>query len=79
MFNSWKFSSKQRHFLVDRRKQHKLQWLQDPSEANEDNLSYVRLADSSVFRKKKREYSKTKPTSFNQAVKISTSQTCRGA
>jgi hypothetical protein len=25
--------------LVDRRKQAKLQWLQDPSEANEDNLS----------------------------------------
>jgi hypothetical protein len=28
--------------LGDRRKQAKLQWLQDPSEANEDNLSDVR-------------------------------------
>jgi hypothetical protein len=28
--------------LVDRRKQAKLQWLQDPSEANEDNMSDVK-------------------------------------
>jgi hypothetical protein len=28
--------------LVDRRKQAKLQWLQDPSVVNEDNLSNVR-------------------------------------
>jgi hypothetical protein len=37
--------------LVDRRKQAKLQWLQDPSEANEDNLSVVRLVDISGKRK----------------------------
>jgi hypothetical protein len=46
--------------LVGRRKQAKLQWLQDPSEANEDNLSDVRREASSNFRKKKREYLKDK-------------------
>jgi hypothetical protein len=40
--------------LVDRRKQAKLQWLQDPSEANEDNLSDVRREASRHFRNKKR-------------------------
>jgi hypothetical protein len=46
--------------LVDQRKQAKLQWLQDPSEANEDNLSDVRWEDSKHFRNKKREYLKDK-------------------
>jgi hypothetical protein len=42
--------------LVYRRKQAKLQWLQDPSEVNEDNLNDVRREDSRHFRNKKREY-----------------------
>jgi hypothetical protein len=46
--------------LADRRKQAKLQWLQDPSEANEDNLSDVRREVSRHFRNKKREYLKDK-------------------
>jgi hypothetical protein len=46
--------------LVDRRKQAKLQWLQDPSEVNEDNLSDGRQEASRHFRKKKREYLKDK-------------------
>jgi hypothetical protein len=46
--------------LVDQRKQAKLQWLQDPSEANEDNLSVVRREASTHFRNKKREYLKDK-------------------
>jgi hypothetical protein len=46
--------------LVDRRKQAKLQWLQDPSEVNEDNLSDVRWEASRHFRNKKREYLKYK-------------------
>jgi hypothetical protein len=41
--------------LVDRRKQAKLQWLQDASEANEDNLSDVRQKASRHFRNKIRE------------------------
>jgi hypothetical protein len=40
--------------LVDRRKQVKLQWLQDPSEVNEDNLSDVMQEASRHFRNKKR-------------------------
>jgi hypothetical protein len=35
---------------VDRRKQAELQWLQNPSEANEDNLSDVRRDASRHFR-----------------------------
>jgi hypothetical protein len=46
--------------LVDRRKQAKLQWLQDPSEANEDSLSDVRREARRHFRNKKREYLKDK-------------------
>jgi hypothetical protein len=46
--------------LVDRRKQAKLQWLQDPSEANENNLSDVKREASRHFRNKKREYLKDK-------------------
>jgi hypothetical protein len=42
--------------LLDKRKQAKLQWLQDPSEINEDNLNNVRHDDSRFFRNKKREY-----------------------
>jgi hypothetical protein len=46
--------------LVDQRKQAKLHWLQDPSEANEDNQSDVRREASRHFRNKKREYLKDK-------------------
>jgi hypothetical protein len=46
--------------LVDRRKQAKLQWLQDPSVVNEDNLSNVRREASRHFRNKKGEYLKDK-------------------
>jgi hypothetical protein len=44
--------------LVDRRKQAKLQWLQDPSETSEGNLSDVRREGNRHFRNKKREYLK---------------------
>jgi hypothetical protein len=39
--------------LFDRRKQAKPQWLQDPSEVNEDNLSDVRREASRQFRKRR--------------------------
>jgi hypothetical protein len=42
--------------LLDQRKQAKLQWLQDSSEINGDNLNNV----SRYFRYKKREYLKDK-------------------
>jgi hypothetical protein len=38
----------------------KVEWLQDPSEANEDNLSDVRREASRHCRNKKREYLKDK-------------------
>jgi hypothetical protein len=44
--------------LLDQRKQAKLQWLQDPSEINGDNLNNLRHAASRYFRNKKREYLK---------------------
>jgi hypothetical protein len=46
--------------LVDSRKQVKLQWLQDPSVRNGDNLSNVRREASRHFRNKKRKYLKDK-------------------
>jgi hypothetical protein len=46
--------------LADLRKQAILQWLQDPSEGNEDNLINVRREASRHFRNKKREYLKYK-------------------
>jgi hypothetical protein len=41
--------------LVHQRKQAKLQWLQDPSEINSDNLNNIRCEASIYFRNKKRE------------------------
>jgi Zn-finger nucleic acid-binding protein len=47
--------------LLDRRKEAKLQWLQDPSEINGDNLNNVRREASRYFKnKKKTEYLKDK-------------------
>jgi hypothetical protein len=46
--------------LVDRRKQAKLQWLQDSNVVNGDNLHNVRREASRHFRNKKREYLKDK-------------------
>jgi hypothetical protein len=46
--------------LIDRRKQAKLQWFQDPSVANEDKSSDVRREARRHFRNKKREYLKDK-------------------
>jgi hypothetical protein len=56
--NPWfdKGSSK----LVDQRKQAELQWLQDPSEINADNLNNVRCEASRYFRNKEKEYLKDK-------------------
>jgi hypothetical protein len=65
--------------LPDRRNQAKLQWLQDPSEVNEDNLSDAMREASGHFRNKKREYLKDKINGLNQAVRIRTSENCIGA
>jgi hypothetical protein len=46
--------------LLDQRKEAKLQWLQDPSEINGDNLNNIRCETSRQLRHKKREYRKDK-------------------
>jgi hypothetical protein len=55
--------------LVDRSKQAKLQWLQDPSVVNEDNMSNVRREASRHFRNKERKYLKDKINEFESISK----------
>jgi hypothetical protein len=64
--------------LVDVRKQAKLQWLQDPSEVNESNLSNVWREASIHFRNKKSEEMKDKINEFELTVIIRISGTCIG-
>jgi hypothetical protein len=52
--------------LLDQRKQAKLQWLQDPSEINGNNLNNVRREASRYFKNKKREYLKQKSMSLHK-------------
>jgi hypothetical protein len=56
-----------------------LQWLQDPSEINGDNLKIIRSEASRYFRNKKREYLKD---TFNEFTTNSTNKNirdlCRG-
>jgi hypothetical protein len=46
--------------LLDQKKQAKLQWLQDPSKINGDNLNNIRREASRHFRNNKKEYLKDK-------------------
>jgi hypothetical protein len=46
--------------LIYQRKQAKLQWLQNPSQINGDNLQNLRRETNRIFRKKKMEYLKGK-------------------
>jgi hypothetical protein len=62
--------------LLDQRKQAKLQWLQDPSEINGDNLKNVKRETSRHFRNKKSEYLKGKINELKRTVRIRTSETC---
>jgi hypothetical protein len=57
-------------------KQAKLQWLQDPSEINGDNLNNVRREASRYFRNKKRKYLKDKINELATNSKNKTSETC---
>jgi hypothetical protein len=50
--------------------------LQDPREVNKDNFSNVSSKNRRHFRNKRREYFKEKLRSFDQTVRISTSETC---
>jgi hypothetical protein len=50
-----------RNFKVsDQRKQAKMQWIQDPTQSNVDNLKNVRREASRHFSDKKKEYMKAK-------------------
>jgi hypothetical protein len=62
--------------LLYQKKQTNLQWLQDPSEINWDNLNYVRREASRYFRNKKMEYLKEKSTSLQQTVRTKTPSMC---
>jgi hypothetical protein len=63
--------------LLDQRKQSKLQWLQDPSEINGDNLNNVKCEASRHFRNKKEgEYLKGKINELATNSKNKTSETC---
>jgi hypothetical protein len=53
-----------------------LQWLQNPSEINGDNLNKVRHEASRYFRNKKGEYLKNKIMSLQQTVKTRTLENC---
>jgi hypothetical protein len=46
--------------ILDQRKQAKMQWIQDPSQRNVDNLNSVRCDASRHFRNKKKAYLKAK-------------------
>jgi hypothetical protein len=53
-----------------------LQWLQDPSEINGDNLNIVIHEASRHFTNTKKEYLKDKIKITQQAVRTRTSETC---
>jgi hypothetical protein len=46
--------------ILDQRKQAKMQWIQNPSRSNVDNLNNVRRDASRHFRNKKKAYLKSK-------------------
>ena len=56
--------------LLDRRKQAKMQWMQDPSQRNGENLNKVRRDASRHFRKKKKGYLKAKIEELENNSKI---------
>jgi hypothetical protein len=58
--------------FLDRRKQAKMQWMQDPSQSNVDNLNNVRRDASRHFRNKMKEYLKAEIDELetNRKIKI---------
>jgi hypothetical protein len=61
--------------LLYQRKHAKVQWLQDPSEINGDNLNNVRRETSRHFRNKRTEYRKAKINELAVNSKNKTSET----
>ena len=60
--------------ILDERKQAKMQWIQDPSHSNVDNLNNVRRDASRYFRNKKKAYLKAKIEELETNSKIKTYQ-----
>ena len=56
--------------FLDQRKQVKMQWINDPSQRNENNLKNVRRDASRHFRNKKKAYLKTKFEELETSIKI---------
>jgi hypothetical protein len=56
--------------FLDQRKQAKMQWIQDPSRSNADNLNNVRRHASRQFRNKKKAYMKAKIEELETNSKI---------
>jgi hypothetical protein len=56
--------------VLDQRKQAKMQWIQDPSQSNVDNLNNVRRDDKRHFRNKKKAYLKAKIEKLETNSKI---------
>jgi len=56
--------------ILDQRKQAKMQWIQDPSQSNVDNLNNVRRDASRHFRNKKKAYLKAKIEELETNSKI---------
>ena len=56
--------------ILDQRKQAKMQWIQDPSQGNVDNLNNVRRDASRHFRNKKKAYLRAKIEGLETNSKI---------
>jgi len=56
--------------FLDQRKQAKMQWVQDPSQSNVDNLNNIRCEASTHYRNKKKEYLKAKIEELETNSKI---------
>ena len=56
--------------ILDERKQAKMQWIQDPSQSNVDNLDNVRRDASIYFRNKEKAYLKAKIEELETNSKI---------
>jgi len=58
--------------FLDERKRSKMQWVQDPSQSNVDNLNNVRREASRHFRNKKKEYLRAKIEELETSSKFKT-------
>ena len=65
--------------FLDQRKQAKMQWIQDPSRSNVDNLNNVRREVSRHFRTKKKAYLRAKIEELETNSKIKNIRDCIGA